>query len=235
VHRILSRRRSGSRPVDGTTLALAVAGALGAVTAAVLVGLLHVIPPSAHLSPVRRTISEYALLDTGWVFDLAVAALSVGAGATLVALVRARLVPATSGGAVVLVLYGVSLPLVAVFPKHDWSVGPSVHGDIHRAVSLVVFLSLPFGAMLVARAWLAGGRWRRHAWGSLGLGVLSLLCLSPIIVAIVLEPYTGVRWWRAIPLGAVERLVALSQVGTVLMLAWWAARGAAAARAPVPR
>ena len=33
--------------------------------------------------------------------------------------------------------------------------------------------------------------------------------------AIVTEPLTGVRWWRAIPLGAVERLLALSEVITI--------------------
>ena len=37
------------------------------------------------------------------------------------------------------------------------------------------------------------------------------------------EPWTGVRWWRAIPLGGVERLLGLAEVVTVLLLAWWAA------------
>ena len=36
------------------------------------------------------------------------------------------------------------------------------------------------------------------------------------------EPWTGVRWWRAIPLGGVERLLGLAEVATVLLLAWWA-------------
>jgi len=37
---------------------------------------------------------------------------------------------------------------------------------------------------------------------------------------------TGVRWWRAIPLGAVERTLALVEVVTVLALGWWASRAA---------
>src|SRR5687768_4578633 len=60
------------------TRALALAGMGATSTAVVLVGLLHVIPPSSDVNPARRTISEYALLETGWVFDTAVLALSAG-------------------------------------------------------------------------------------------------------------------------------------------------------------
>jgi hypothetical protein len=41
--------------------------------------------------------------------------------------------------------------------------------------------------------------------------------------AIASQPYTGVMWWRAIPLGAVERAIALTEVAIVLGLARWAA------------
>ena len=47
-----------------------------------------------------------------------------------------------------------------------------------------------------------------------------------IVGAVLLEPVTGVRWWRAIPLGAVERTLALVEVVTVLALGWWASRAA---------
>ncbi|GLY07147.1 DUF998 domain-containing protein [Actinoplanes sp. NBRC 101535] len=62
-------------------------------------------------------------------------------------------------------------------------------------------------------------------------GVASLLCFAPILWAVVAEPWTGVRWWRAIPLGGVERLLGLVEVATVLLLAWWAVR---ATRSAVP-
>jgi Protein of unknown function (DUF998) len=213
------------------TRGLAVVGIVTTLAAAVLVGVLHVIPPSAHLSPTRRTISEYALLETGWVFDLAVLALAVGAAATLLALAGARLVPVNSASAVGLLVFSVSLAMVVLFPKHNWAVGPSATGDIHRLASLVAFLSLPAATLLGARAWLRPARWRAHASWSTALGVLSLLCFAPIGIAIALQPVTGVRWWRAIPLGAVERALAICEVATVLALAWWAAR-AAGRRAP---
>jgi hypothetical protein len=57
------------------------------------------------------------------------------------------------------------------------------------------------------------------------------LCFSPIVIAILTEPWTGVRWWRAIPLGAVERALALAEVATVLALGWWAARASGGAPA----
>jgi hypothetical protein len=48
-----------------------------------LLGVLHVVEPSSRVSPVRRTISEYALLDNGWVFDVAVLMLAAGSLAVL--------------------------------------------------------------------------------------------------------------------------------------------------------
>lgn len=57
----------------------------------------------------------------------------------------------------------------------------------------------------------------------------SLLCFSPIVAAYAAQPWTGVPWWRAIPLGAVERVLTFSEVVVVLVLAGWALR---ATRAP---
>jgi hypothetical protein len=61
--------------------------------------------------------------------------------------------------------------------------------------------------------------------------LVSFLCFTPILWAVLAEPWTGVRWWRAIPLGAVERLLGLAEMATLLLLAWWASR---AARVPRP-
>jgi uncharacterized protein DUF998 len=203
---------------------LAIAGLCAAATGAVLVAALHVVPPTSDVNAVRRTISEYALLETGWVFDVAVLAVSAGSIAALVALIWTRLTAATSGSSVALLLWSAGLAGVSLFPKHNWSVGPSLHGDVHRVAGVVAFLSLPVAAVLLGRAWLRHPRWAGFARWSLSLGLLSLLCFSPIALAVALEPITGVRWWRAIPLGSVERALASVEVLTVLVLAWWAAR-----------
>jgi hypothetical protein len=215
-----------------TSRLLALAGMGFATVAVLLIALLHALPPSSEISPYRRTISEYALTTMGPVFNLAVLMLAAGSVATMLALIGARLTPVRSGGVVALLLWSVALAVIVYFPKHNWAMGPSGSGTIHRVASLVAFLSLPVGALLTARAWRAHPRWRGHAAWTLALGLWSLTCFAPIVGAIVAQSWTGVPWWQAIPLGAVERVLALSEVGIVLGLAWWAARATRATRAP---
>jgi hypothetical protein len=206
--------------------AFAVGGIAGVAVAVVLVGALHVLPPSSQVDPVRRTISQYALLETAAVFNVAVLALAAGSVATMLALIVGGLLPVRSGAAVALASWTVGLAVVVYFPKHNWAVGPSPSGTVHRVASVVAFLSLPVAALLLARAWRGHPRWSGHAALVMTLGILSLACFAPIAVAVAIEPVTGVRWWRAIPLGAVERALALTEVLTVLSLAWWSARAA---------
>ncbi|MGK5681262.1 DUF998 domain-containing protein [Actinoplanes sp. URMC 104] len=183
-----------------------------------LYALLHLLPPSAALDWSTRTISQYALLPNGWWFDAATLLLAGGSLAVLVASLRAGVV--RGGAAAALLLWVLGLLGVVWFEKHNWAAGPSTSGDIHRVASVVAFLSLPVGALL------AGARSLRDTAARLVVlgGALSLLCFTPIVWAVLAEPWTGVRWWRAIPLGGVERLLGLAEVGTVLLLAWWAVR-----------
>jgi hypothetical protein len=222
-------RVTGDAAVLPRTLALG--GIVATLASMIMIGALHVVPPSADVDPVRRTISQYALLETGPVFNVAVLALAAGSVATLLALIVTGLLPARSGGALALLLWSAGLAAVVYFPKHNWAVGPSFDGTIHRFASVVAFLSMPVAALLVGRRWRGHRRWGGYARTTQALGVLALLCLAPIVVAVAAEPFTGVRWWRAIPLGAVERALASAEVATLLTLAWWAVR--AARREPV--
>ncbi|WP_345725847.1 DUF998 domain-containing protein [Cryptosporangium minutisporangium] len=204
---------------------------VGCVVASLaLYALLHLVPPSAALGWTRRTISSYALLSNGWVFDVATLLLAAGSLAVLAALRRAGV--ARQGAVVALLLWVAGLVGVVWFEKHNWAVGPSFSGDVHRAASLLAFLSLPAGALLAAAPHQRGpGAQRPARLVALG-GVASLLCFSPILWALLSEPWTGVRWWRAIPLGGVERLLGLAEVTTVLLLARWAVSAARSARTP---
>ncbi|MEU4623927.1 DUF998 domain-containing protein [Actinoplanes sp. NPDC023801] len=188
---------------------------------------LHVMGPSADLDWMRRTISQYALMPNGWIFDTATLLLAAGSAAIVAALLRAGAL--TGGAAAALGLWVAGLIGVVWFEKHNWQVGPSVSGDVHRVASVVAFLSLPVGALLAARR--GGGPAR---WVAAG-GVVSLLCFMPILWAVLAEPWTGVRWWQAIPLGGVERLLGLAEVITVLLLAWWAFRSRPNGRPLGPR
>ncbi|XVV16619.1 DUF998 domain-containing protein [Actinoplanes sp. CA-131856] len=160
-----------------------------------------------------RTISHYALLTHGWAFDVATLLLAAASIAVLAALIRSRLIGPSSVTAIGLVLWTVGLIGVVVFEKHNWAAGgPSVSGDIHRAASLLAFLSLPAAAIAIGR---------RNPL-ILAFGIVSLLCFSPILWALISEPWTGVRWWRAIPLGTVERLLCAAEVATLALMAHWA-------------
>jgi hypothetical protein len=202
----------------------AVLGIVAAAAAVVLIGALHVLPPSSRLDPVRRTISQYAVMETGWVFNVAVLALAVGSMAILAALVGARLTALISPGSIALLLWSAALVAVVIFPRYGAAGGSSTSAGMHRAVSLVAFLSLPAAALLLSRLWLRHPQWQVYARWVFGLGVAALLCFAPIGIAILTQPLTGVRWWQAVPLGAVERALALAEVLAVLALGWWAAR-----------
>lgn len=203
---------------------LAISGLGSSVAGVFALAALHVLPPTDRLSPIRRAISDYALHETAWLFNVGVLAVALGSFAVLLAVTRAGLARLTSLGGIGVVVWCLSLAGVVIFPPHNWAIGPSASGEIHRAASLLAFLALPLGALFIAWAWRADVRWRRCAACAAGFAALALLMFGVIVGAIVLEPVTGVSWWRAIPLGAVERCLAAAEVLTVLTLGWWASK-----------
>jgi hypothetical protein len=188
-----------------------------------LVTALHIVVGPARVNPLRRTISEYAFSEYDWLFNAGVLALAAGSAAVLVALVRTGLVPAASTAGALLATWSAALVLVVAFEKIDWSVGPSLGGYIHRYAGLLAFSSLPLAALLVARRWRGDPRERRSATATWWLALASLAWLLPIIGWFVLRS-TGVR--VPVPLGLMERGLALTEVAAVLALGWWATRAA---------
>ena len=201
--------------------ATAAAGLVGVALAVVFVGLLHV-RYAGDVDPVRRTISEYALRDLGWMFDTGVLALAAGSVAVLIALVRAGLVRWPSFAAVGMLVWAAGMVAVVVFEKTNWAVGPSVGGVIHRYASLVAFLVLPVATLAATRG-RDGVAWPR--W----LAAAALAWLGAILSGVVLRPISGVPWWQFLPLGIMERGLAVTEVAIVVALAMWA--GSRSARA----
>lgn len=210
---------------DGVVRAFAALGGLGVAAAILLVGALHVVAAD-QVDPIRRTISEYALGADAWMFDVGVVALAIGSVAVMVALARAGILRPLSGATVLLAVWAIGMLTVVVFEKTNWSVGPSVGGYIHRYASLVAFLALPVGALLIARSqrgvpgFLANRVWTRV------LALASLGWFLPILWGFAMRPITGRSWWNAVPLGLVERGLALTEVLLVAALALWAGRAA---------
>jgi hypothetical protein len=210
------------------TRTLAASGLVGTGIAVVLVGLLHVVA-AEQVNPVRRTISEYALGDSAWMFDIGVLGLAAGSALVLLALVRAGVVPARSVAAALLVVWTVALVVVVAFDKANWSVGPTPGGYVHRFASLAAFSSLPLAALALGGRWRADPLWGAFAAWSRWSGALTLGWLVVILLAVALRPFTGVPWWQLLPLGLVERGLAITAVVTVVALGRWAARVATVA------
>ncbi|MEU6152769.1 DUF998 domain-containing protein [Actinosynnema sp. NPDC047251] len=206
----------------GPQRALAVAGALAVLLTVVMVGALDAHRLATTTVGLRRTISEYALGPQRWVFDTAVLLLAAGSVAILAVLVRGGLARWRSPGALALLAWSAGLALVVVFPKHDWSVGPSASGTVHRVASLVAFLSLPFAVALLARPWRRDAVWGGHARWAFRFGLLSALAFTPILYAVLVNVVVGTAWWRVLTLGYVERLLVVVEVVAVLVLGRWA-------------
>jgi Protein of unknown function (DUF998) len=192
----------------------------------VLVGSLHALRAD-HVDPIRRTISEYALGEFGWMFDVGVVGLAVGSVFVLAALVRAGLLGWTSSGALAMGIWAVTLLVVVAFEKANWSIGPSIGGYIHRYASLAAFIALPIAALAIGRRWRRDPAFGRFAAWTRALGLVSLGWLSAVLLGVLLRPLTGVPWWQFVPLGLVERGLAVTEVAAVVLLGAWAWRAAA--------
>ncbi|MGW3345063.1 DUF998 domain-containing protein [Nonomuraea rubra] len=171
-------------------------------------------------NPFRRTISEHGLGPDGWIFGLGVGLLAAGSLAIGVSLARKRL--AGIFGSLALLGWSVGLFLTAWFEKHDWSVGPSLSGSIHRVGSFVAFLCLPLAAVIIARPWRHKER-SKATLAAFGLGICSVLWVAGIGAVMLIGAGNGLPWYRVMPLGLVERGMAVTEVAALLALGVWAA------------
>jgi hypothetical protein len=197
-----------------TALASVVTLTLGTV----LMLALHVIPPTDEISPVRRTLSQYALTSNKWLFDVAVLLIALGSALGFAAIVRHRGVSPYSGGVLLGAVWTVSLLVIVVFTKTNWATGPSMGGVVHRWASVVGFVSLPLAVILVARKVFPD----RPGWrlAARGFGWVSLAWFGVIVFGFLrMVAGLGGPWWQFVPLGLVERVMAMAAVLAVLTLA----------------
>jgi hypothetical protein len=185
---------------------------------AVIVGL--ELSSIGETNPFRRTISEHGLGPEGWIFGLGVGLLAAGSAAIAVSLARRRL--AGIFGTITLMAWSVGLLMTAWFEKNDWSVGPSMSGSIHRVGSFVAFLSLPLATVIIARPWRHRER-SRAPLVAFGFGICSVLWVAGIGTMMLIGAGNGQPWWRIMPLGLVERGLAVTEVAALLALGVWAA------------
>ena len=195
----------------------ALASVLTLLLGSVLMLSLHVVPPTNEISPVRRTISEYALGPSKWLFDVAVLLVALGSALGFAAVVRHRPVRPYSWPVVLGALWIASLLTVVVFTKTDWTVGPSVGGLVHRYASVVGFVSLPVAVLSLAHKVFPdrqGWRWVARGFATVSLGWFGLILVGVVRMGMGYGP-----WWHFVPLGLVERAMALAAVAAILTLA----------------
>ncbi|GAB3148452.1 DUF998 domain-containing protein [Amycolatopsis stemonae] len=197
-------------PARRTPVAVSLSGIAALVLGAALVLLLQVIPPTDEISATRRTISEYGLSDHKWVFDLAVVLVALGSAAGLAALHHERRLPAAA--AVLGALWTVGLLVIVAFPKPDWATVSRADfgGTLHRIASVVAFVALPLAVLVASRTAFPDSPGRRLL--ARVLAVASLGWFAVILGAVVVAAVEGGRWWTLIPLGLVERGMALTEL-----------------------
>ncbi|MTD13969.1 DUF998 domain-containing protein [Nakamurella sp. YIM 132087] len=207
---------------------LAIGGLAGVLVSTVMIGWMHVAMPGRELDPMSRTISEYALLDSGWVFDVGVLVLAAASAMVLVAMILRELVPARSVASVATAVWCIGLIGLIVFPKQGFGPDTTLAGRIHWTWTLIAFFSLPIGLLLACRRRTRGphGRWPRVAlalaWVSAGwFGVLALQTLLSALTP---------RAWNLV--GFVERALAVTEMVAVVVLACWVLASCRPARLP---
>ncbi|MDT8913836.1 DUF998 domain-containing protein [Amycolatopsis sp. PS_44_ISF1] len=199
-----------NRNQDRRATGLAVAGIVALAVGALLVLLLGLVPPTNRISVTTRTISEYGLGPGKQVFDLAVVLVAAGSAAGLSGLRRQRRLPVAA--AVLGALWTVGLLVVVAFPKTDWAsaTGSGGGGALHRAASVVAFACLPLAVLSAARVTFPRSPRRRLA--ARLLAGLSLGWFAVILGAVAVAAVADERWWQLIPLGLVERAMALTEL-----------------------
>ena len=86
----------------------------------------------------------------------------------------------------------------------------------------MAFIALPLGALLLARRHRGDPAARPFRIGVRWGSWLALASFLPIVGAIALRGVIGLPWWRAVPLGLLERGLALAEVLVVALLGLWA-------------
>jgi len=211
------------------------AGALGGIAlGALLIGVLHVVPPTDAIDPLAVTISEYGRTTLGAVFAAAVVLIAAGSAAALALFLHDGACRAASAATLGIALWVLGLLAVAVFPKADWAAGASATGHLHRAASVVAFVALPIAILT-----LCGPRGRpfgrRGRTAALVIAVAALVAIAVVGVYVVAAEAAGSPWWTTFPLGLAERVLVFGELAALVLLVLGLRLRRAPARRALPR
>lgn len=210
------------------TRTLRVVEAAGILLGVVLIGILHLVPPTRGIDPVIVTISEYGRSPLAPVFVAAIALIAVGSAATLALVVREGACRPWSLATLGLTLWVAGMIGVAAFQKADWTAGATLAGYTHRAASVVAFVALPVAVLaLGAGARRRRARDRRSLTAALVLAAAVLIAMTVLGVFIGIAEARGLPWWTMMPVGLTERLVVAVELVALTLLVVVLRRGPA--------
>ncbi|WP_052460391.1 DUF998 domain-containing protein [Microbacterium gorillae] len=200
---------------------LALGALIGLLTATGAILLLHVLPPTAAIDPIRVTVSEYGRTSLAWLFNGAVLLLAASSVAALAALVRRGFCRPVSVPSLLMLLWVVGLIGVAVFTKADWATGATWTGLAHRAMAVMAFVSLPIAVLIIATRRLRSRPPRRMSTPLMLAVFFTLLAIAAVVglgVFVGIGEAVGFAWWTMIPLGLIERTLILAELAALAML-----------------
>jgi hypothetical protein len=161
--------------------------------------------------PVQHGISDLALGPGGWLQT----ANFVLTGLLLIAFALGLATDADSGAArravLLLLLSGVGLLLLGLFPRDPPGMAPTWHGVTHNLVGNSL-LSLPLACLALGAAFRRDPDWRPYGRVAGAVGVLTLLLLPAYLQALQGGPLHG-------GIGLLQQLLVVGPLGLVEVLA----------------
>ncbi|MEU6073055.1 DUF998 domain-containing protein [Micromonospora sp. NPDC047074] len=183
--------------------------ALGGIALAALLTVIGHVGVNEDLDPWALTVSDFAVSERGGVIDVAMVVLAAATAVLLPALRLAHRPPAAGPGRaaeVLLTAWVGGLLLAAVVPTNEPGLPMDTAAYVHRYASVVAFLALPVAGWLLARRLPAPD----------GRRVRALVAASMVLAAAMIwSAYPGDR----LLLGLVERLLILTEVAVLVVVA----------------
>ena len=206
-------------------------GLLAVAVAVVMVVGLHLLPDWGGVNPMTGMLSDYGVLPDGWVFDTALDIMSVGSVAVLVKMAWHGVVRGRTTYAL-FVSWCVCLIGIATFTKDPNTAAQTFRGSLHLWWTAAACVSLPIASMVIGWQHRRDPRWRRLAWTTQSLALISVPCFLPFVVSFFIIRLTHSAGLH-VPTGFVERVMGGLDLALLVVLAVWAHRAARTRRLAV--
>lgn len=200
--------------------------ALAAVAvSAVMLVWLHLLPGWGGVNPITGMLSDYGVRPDGWVFDTALDILSLGSAAVLVTMARHGVLRDRIG-LIAMASWCLCLVGVAAFTKDPNSGANTFRGAVHLYSTAAACGSLPLASLIIGWRHRRNPEWRRWAWTSQGLAMLTVPFVAPFVISFFVIRMTHSHGLATVPTGLVERLMGVLDLVILVVLALWAHRAA---------